>query len=113
MQLLPKFYILKQLGDRFQSVDTSLCLGVIRRKLSTEERIYIIKKYYCIASADGVQKEWGRNFGTEPPTKTSIYRFKKQFSKQDSVCDTPRYGCPKNRGQGAELDAALAYIHTQ
>ena len=56
-EFLPKFYILEQLGDCFQSVDISLCLGIMRRKLSKEERIYIIKQYYSIGSADGVQKE--------------------------------------------------------
>lgn len=64
------------------------------RKLTLEERKFVLKKYWKTENAQDVIRDWCLHFSTDPPTRLTIYRIRDKFEETGSVTDAPRSGRP-------------------
>ena len=64
------------------------------RKLTLEERKFILKRYWKTENAQDVIRDWNHYFNTDPPTRLAIYKLRDKFDDIGSVADAPRSGRP-------------------
>ena len=64
------------------------------RKLTLEERKFILKRYWKTENAQNVIRDWNHYFNTDPPTRLAIYKLRDKFDDTGSVADAPRSGRP-------------------
>ena len=64
------------------------------RKLTLEERKFILKRYWKTENAQDVIRDWNHYFNTDPPTGLAIYKLRDKFDDTGSVADAPRSGRP-------------------
>ena len=64
------------------------------RKLTLEERKFILKRYWKTENAQDVIHDWNHYFNTDPPTRLAIYKLRDKFHDTGSVADAPRSGRP-------------------
>ena len=64
------------------------------RKLTLEERKFILKRYWKTENAQDVIRDWNHYFITDPPTRLAIYKLRDKFDDTGSVADAPRSGRP-------------------
>ena len=64
------------------------------RKLTLEERKFILKRYWKTENAQDVIRDWNHYFNTDPPTRLAIYKLRDKFDDTGSVADAPRSGRP-------------------
>ena len=64
------------------------------RKLTSEERKFILKRYWKTENAQDVIRDWNHYFNTDPPTRLAIYKLRDKFDDTGSVADAPRSGRP-------------------
>ena len=64
------------------------------RKLTLEERKFILKRYWKTENAQDVIRDWNHYFNTDPPTHLAIYKLPDKFDDTGSVADAPRSGRP-------------------
>jgi len=60
---------------------------MVEARLSFEERKTILKWYLKFENVVEVQRQWRREYATEPPTRLTIARFRDKFETHDTVCD--------------------------
>ena len=65
------------------------------RKLTLEERKFILKQYWKTENAQDVICDWNHYFNTDPPTRLAIYKLRDKFDDTSSVADAPRSCAPK------------------
>ena len=46
------------------------------RKLTLEERKFILKRYWKTENAQDVIRDWNHYFNTDPPTRLAIYKLR-------------------------------------
>jgi hypothetical protein len=56
-------------------------------RLNFEQRKTILKWYWKFENVCEVQRQWRREFGTEPPTRLTIARIRDKFETCGTVCD--------------------------
>ena len=49
------------------------------RKLTLEERKFILKRYWKTENAQDVIRDWNHYFNTDPPTRLAIYKLRDKF----------------------------------
>jgi len=59
-------------------------------RLTFEERKSILKWYIKFENVAEVQRQWKREFQTQPPTHLSITRLCDKFDKHGTICDVHR-----------------------
>lgn len=64
------------------------------RKLTLNERKFVLKSYWKYENAQIVINMWNATFETPPPTRLTIYQIRDKFEKTGSVSDTKRSGRP-------------------
>ena len=64
------------------------------RKLTLEERKFILKRYWKTENAQDVIRDWNHYFNTDPPTRLAIYKLRDKFDDTGSVADASRSGRP-------------------
>ena len=62
------------------------------RKLTLEERKFILKRYWKTENAQDVIRDWNHYFNIDPPTRLAIYKLRDKFDDTGSVADAPRSG---------------------
>lgn len=65
---------------------------MVRVRLTTQERIWVVKQHAQLKSAAKVQEKWRVDFCSEPPTQQSIMTIVNKFSRNGSVADEKRSG---------------------
>ncbi|CAK1592284.1 unnamed protein product [Parnassius mnemosyne] len=56
-------------------------------RLSFEERKQVIKWYWKFENVNEVQRQWRREYDTEPPSRLTITRIRDKFEVHGTVCD--------------------------
>ena len=64
------------------------------RKLTLEERKFILKRYWKTENAQDVIRDWNHYSNTDPPTRFAIYKLRDKFDDTGSVAYAPRFGRP-------------------
>ena len=64
------------------------------RRLTLQERKFVLKKYWKTENAQDVIRDWCLHFSTDPPTRLTIYRIRDKFEETGLVTDAPRSGRP-------------------
>ena len=58
--------------------------------LTFEERNFILKWYIKFENVAEVQRQWKREFQTQPPTRLTITRLCDKFDTHGTICDVHR-----------------------
>jgi hypothetical protein len=68
-----------------------------KARLSFEQRKTILKWYFKFENVCEVQRQWRREFATEPPTRLTTARIRDKFETVGSVCGVhkQRSGWPR------------------
>ncbi len=64
------------------------------RKLSLQERIFVVKTYWKTGNAQEVIRQWSNTYETSPPARAAIYDLRDKFDALGTVADAPRSGRP-------------------
>ena len=56
------------------------------RKLTLEERKFILKRYWKTENAQDVIRDWNHYFNTDLPTRLAIYKLRDKFDLCTKVC---------------------------
>ena len=82
------------------------------RKLTLEERKFILKRYWKTENAQDVIRDWNHYFNTDPPTRLAIYKLRDKFDDTGSVADAPRSGRPSVSTEQNLTTVAEAYTRS-
>ena len=63
--------------------------------LNTDERKWVLKEYWKSQNAETVRINWVETFGTQAPTRLTIYRIRDKFDATGSIVNAPKAGRPK------------------
>lgn len=64
------------------------------RKLSFDERKFVLKTYWKYENAQEVIRIWNNTFDTDPPSRLTIYQLRDKFEESGTLADAPRSGRP-------------------
>ena len=59
-------------------------------RLTFEERNSILKWYIKFENVAEFQRQWKREFQTQPPTRLTITRLRDKFDSHGTICDVHR-----------------------
>lgn len=79
-----------------------------RSRLSTAERIQIVKWYAIHENASEVARQFQAHYDQNPPTRTNILNLVKKFDETGSVQDEPRSGRPRSVSTDENLERIRA-----
>ncbi len=63
-------------------------------RLSTEERVAIVKMYYESKSTTQVLRDFRKSFASQPPKRDTVLEIVRKFEATGSVADRARSGRP-------------------
>ncbi|XP_042225978.1 uncharacterized protein LOC121868990 [Homarus americanus] len=76
-------------------------------RLSFEQRKLILKWYWKSENVCDVQRQWRREFTTEPPTRLTIARIRDKFEAEGTVQNMHKNRSGRRRSSTGEENAAL------
>ena len=63
-------------------------------KLTTEQRVLLVKLYYECANASEAARQMATKFGREAPNRSTVLQYIQRFEETGSVADLARSGHP-------------------
>ncbi|CAI9738112.1 XP_014784835.1PREDICTED: uncharacterized protein LOC106879674 [Octopus vulgaris] len=81
-------------------------------KLTLQQRIFVIEKYYKYGNARKVREEWINEYGDKinPPHRDTIYHLRDRFHQNGTVADLPRSGRPRSVRTPKMTDSVVTAI---